>query len=196
MERLPGDIALEGEPVAANEFERNAFEVMADIVKHQPFRNVPLHDGRLLRILTHSLGAQRVVELGASTGYSGICFALALHETGGTLTTFENDEERANVARSNYEKAHVSHLISLVEGDAHEKVKELAGPIDIVFMDADKEGYLDYLNSLLPLVRTGGLIIAHNITPDMADPEFMQAITTTPELETVVRGGMSISLKK
>ena len=87
-------------------------------------------------------------------------------------------------------------MICLVEGNAHEQVTKLTGTIDIVFLDADKEGYLDYLNKLLPMVRPGGLILAHNINPRMADPNYMKAITTNPNLETVVRGGMGITLKK
>jgi len=66
----------------------------------------------------------------------------------------------------------------------------------MVFLDADKEGYIDYLEKLLPMARPGGVILAHNINPRMAHPPFMEAITTNPELETVVRGGMSITLKK
>ena len=87
-------------------------------------------------------------------------------------------------------------LITLVEGDAHEEVTKLTETIDVVFLDADKEGYVDYLNKLLPLLRPGGLILAHNINPRMADPNYMKAITTNPNLETVVRGGMGITLKK
>ena len=83
-----------------------------------------------------------------------------------------------------------------MRGDAHDEVKKLSEKIDIIFLDADKEGYVDYLNKLLPLLRANGLVLAHNINPRMADPAFMQAITTNPELETVVRGGMSITLKK
>ena len=74
--------------------------------------------------------------------------------------------------------------------------KSLKGPIDIIFLDADKEGYVDYLNKLLPLLRPGGLVIGHNINPRMADPNFMKAITTNPNLETMVRGGVSLTLKK
>ena len=66
----------------------------------------------------------------------------------------------------------------------------------IGILDADKEGYIDYLNKLLPLVRPGGLVIAHNITPGMADPRYMEAITTNPNLETIVRSGISLTLKK
>jgi caffeoyl-CoA O-methyltransferase len=75
-------------------------------------------------------------------------------------------------------------------------VKSLKDPIDILFLDADKEGYIDYLEKLLPLVRPGGLVIAHNINPRMADPKYMEAITTNPNLETIIRSGVGITLKK
>jgi predicted O-methyltransferase YrrM len=121
---------------------------------------------------------------------------MALQKTGGKLTTFEIDAGRAATARENFKKAGMADIITLVLGDAHEKVKDLKEPIDILFLDADKEGYIDYLNKLLPLVRPGGLVLAHNINPRMADPKFMEAITTNPNLETIVRSGMSITLKK
>jgi predicted O-methyltransferase YrrM len=194
--RSPGDAELERAPLAADEFERHALAVLDDILANQRFRNVPQHDGRLLRILTQSAGAKHVVELGTSTGYSGIWFALALKQTGGKLTTYEIDKERAAIARENFARAGVDHIITLVEGDAHEEVTELDGSIDILFLDADKEGYVDYLNKLLPLLRPGGLVLAHNINPQMADPDYMRAITTNSNLETVVRGGMGITLKK
>lgn len=194
--RLSDDVELEKEPLASNDFEQNALEVLADIANNQQYRNVPQHDGRLLRILTQSLAAKHVVELGASTGYSGIWFGLALKETGGRLTTFESDVKRAAAARDNYRRAGLEDWITLVEGDAHQEVTKLSGTIDMLFLDADKEGYLDYLSKLLPLLRAGGLVLAHNINPSMAYPDFMNAITTDPNLETVVRGGMSITLKK
>jgi predicted O-methyltransferase YrrM len=90
----------------------------------------------------------------------------------------------------------MADIITLVEGDAHEKVTSLKAPIDMLFLDADKEGYVDYLNKLLPLVRPGGLIVGHNINARQADPAFMKAITTNPALETVVRSGVSLTLKK
>lgn len=195
-DRSPGDVALEKGPLAADDFEQQALSVLADIAQNEQFRNVPEHDGRLLRILTRAANAKHVVELGTSTGYSGIWFGLALKETGGKLTTFEIDKQRAATARENFQEAGMGDIIKIVEGDAHEKVTELNEPIDILFLDADKEGYVDYLQKLLPHVRAGGLILAHNINPRMADPKFMEAITANPQLETVVRGGMSITLKK
>ena len=108
--------------------------------------------------------AKNVVEIGTSTGYSGLWICLALQNTGGKLTTFEIDRGRAELARQHFRRAGVEHLATVVEGDAHQNIVHLAAPIDIVFIDADKEGYLDYLNKLLPLVRPGGLIIADNLT--------------------------------
>ena len=195
-ERSPGDVALERGPLAADDFEKNALAVLEDIATNQQFRNVPQHDGRLLRIMAESMGAQHVVELGTSTGISGIWLGLAMKQTGGKLTTYEIDPQRAAAARQNFQRAGLDDVITVIEGDAHEEVTKLTGTIDMVFLDADKEGYVDYLNKLLPLLRPGGLVLAHNINPRMADPDFLQAITTNPNLETVVRGGMSITLKK
>ena len=195
-DRSPGDVELERGPVAVDDFEKNALAVLDDIAANQSFRNVPQHDGRLLRIMAKSIGAKRVVELGTSTGISGIWLGLALQQTGGKLTTYEIDAQRAAMARENFRRAGLENVITIVQGDAHEEIKKLTGTVDMVFLDADKEGYIDYLNKLLPMLRPGGLILAHNINPRMAHPPFMELITTNPNLETVIRGGMSISLKK
>lgn len=191
-----GDAQLEKPPVASNDNEKRVLEILDDIQANQRFQNVPPNDGRLLRLLVESMDAKHVVEVGASTGYSGIWIGLALQKTGGKLTTHEIDPGRAATARANFKRAGMSDIITLVEGDAHEEVSKLKGPIDLLFLDADKDGYLDYLNKLLPLVRPGGLIVGHNITPGMADPRFMTAITTNPGLETIVRSGVSLTLKK
>jgi predicted O-methyltransferase YrrM len=191
-----GDVQLENPPVPKDDNEKKVLGILDDIRATQSYRNVPPEDGRLLRILAESMNAKHIVELGTSTGYSAIWMGMALQKTGGKLTTYEIDEGRAATARANFERAGMADIITLVLGDAHEKVTSLKGPIDIVFLDADKEGYIDYLNKLLPLVRPGGLIIAHNINPRMADPKYMEAITTDPKLETIVRGGVGLTLKK
>ena len=190
------DAQMEKPPVARNDAEQKIFDILENIRATQSYRNVPPQDGRLLRLLTESMNAQQVVEIGTSTGYSGIWFGLALRKTGGKLTTYEIDAQRAATARANFKRAGMSDIITLIEGDAHEEVTKLSGPIDILFLDADKEGYVDYLNKLLPRVRSGGLIIGHNINPRMADPDFMEAIGTDPNLETIVRNQVSLTLKK
>lgn len=191
-----GDSQLEKSPVPKNDNEKKILGILDDILARQRYRNVPPQDGRLLRILTESMNAKNVVEIGTSTGYSAIWFGLALQKTSGTLTTFEIDAQRAATARANFKRAGMADIITLIEGNAHNEVKKVKDPIDILFLDADKQGYVDYLNKLMPLIRPGGLVIAHNITPGMADPKYIEAITTNPDLETVVRSGVSITIKK
>jgi predicted O-methyltransferase YrrM len=175
-------------------------QALADIQQKQGRRmNVPAADGRLLRTLAESVDAKSVVEFGTSNGVSAIWISLALRKTGGKLTTHEIDPDTAALARENFAKAGIAEIVTVVEGDGHAKAAELKGPIDLVFIDADKEGYLDYFQKTLPLVRPGGLICAHNMNPRMADAEFVKAITTNPDVETLFYmegGGMSVTLKK
>ncbi len=180
--------------LAGDAGEKKILEVAAQVDR---FLSVPEEDGRLIRMLTESIGAKQAVEIGSSTGYSGLWFALGLRKTGGKLTTFEYDKGRAATARENYRKAGVDSIVTLIEGDAHETVKQLKGPIDIVFIDADKEGYADYLAKLLPLVRPGGLILAHNISSRTQNPEYMDAVMANPNLETIrINSEMAVTLKK
>ncbi len=187
---------LEKPPIPKDDNEKKILAILEDIRRTQSYRNVPPQDGRFLRITARAMNAKNVVEIGTSTGYSGIWFGMALQKTGGKLTTFEIDPQRAATARANFKRAGMADIITVIEGDAHETVKQLKDPIDILFLDADKEGYVDYLQKLLPLVRPGGLVIAHNINPRMADPRYIKAITTDPNLETIVRSGVGLTLKK
>lgn len=163
--------------------------------------NITQAEGRLLRILTAAAGAKHVVEIGTSNGYSTIWFCLALRTTGGKITTHEIDPYRIEIADKNFKRAGVSHLVTIVAGDAHEKVTRLKEPIDILYIDADKAGYFDYFTKLLPLVRPGGLILAHNTT-DLASEmqDYLKAVTNNPELETIFLlkqpSGLSVTLKK
>jgi predicted O-methyltransferase YrrM len=190
------DSELEKPSVPKDDNEKKILSILDNILDTQRFRNVPPQDGRFLRIMTESIDAKNVVEIGTSTGYSAIWFGMALQKTGGKLITFEIDAQRATTARANFKRAGMADIITLIEGNAHDEVKKLKDEIDILFLDADKEGYIDYLNKLLPLVRPGGLVIAHNINPRMADPKYMKAITTNPNLETIVRSGVGLTLKK
>jgi caffeoyl-CoA O-methyltransferase len=183
-------------PTAVNEEEKKILSVLDDMDRNQRGgnMNVPMEDGRILRLLTEAIGAKHVVEIGTSNGYSGIWFCLALRTTGGKLTTHDIDEGRAVLARKNFKRAGVDNIVTLVMGDAHETVKKIKEPIDILFIDADKEGYGDYLNKLLPLVRPGGLILSHNI--DSTGQDYVDAITKNPNLETVQAQGVTVTLKK
>lgn len=198
-----GSRAVFDSPVQAkDDWEKTVLAVLDDMDRTQRRgnMNVPVEDGRLLRLFAESIQAKHIVEIGTSTGYSGVWMCLALKKTGGKLTTYEIDANRADTARANFKRAGVEDLITLVLGNAHEEVQKLTGPIDLLFLDADKEGYIDYLQKLLPKVRAGGLIMAHNMNPGQADPEFVEAITKNKDLETLFlhmdASGMSVTLKK
>lgn len=196
-QRGSGDALPQSAP--KTESERRILDIIADYDRTQRAGSlsVPFEDGRFLRILAESLGATRIVEIGTSYGYSGLWLALALRGTNGRLTTFEIDERRQARARVNFERAGVLSSIDLVLGDAHALVTRVEGPVDMVFSDADKEGYLDYLQKLVPVLRPGGLFVTHNA--DMATPEYLTAISTDAALEsTLVRvsGQIAVTLKK
>lgn len=187
-------------PLAKDDEEKKILDSLQQAREGQRYANVSESDGRLLRLLTESTGAKLVVEIGTSTGESGIWFALGLRKTGGKLITHDIDPGRAQVAADNFKKAGVDGLITIVMGDAHETVKKIEGPIDILFLDADKEGYLDYLEKLVPKVRPGGLIIAHNMVYPTPDPRYLDAVTKNPDLDTsfllMDGAGLGVTMKK
>ncbi len=191
---------IENVPLPKDEEEKKILDSLQQSRQGPRYANVSEADGRLLRLLTETTGAKLVVEIGTSTGESGLWFALALRKTGGKLITHEIDPGRAAVAAENFKKAGVEGLITIVQGDAHEKVKDVEGPIDILFLDADKSGYLDYLDKLVPKIRPGGLIIAHNMVRPNADPRYLDAITKNPNFETsflLMEGaGVGVTMKK
>jgi caffeoyl-CoA O-methyltransferase len=199
--RRASDLATSENPsLAKTESEMRILSVLDDISQGPWMANVdPLH-GRLLRILAESTKAKHVVEIGTSNGYSALWLCLGLKTTGGKLITHDIDHEKVLLARANFKRAGVENLVTVVEGDAHRTVAQLKEPIDILFIDADKEGYLDYLNQLLPLVRPGGLILADNMSRPTPSPQFIKAITTNPNLETIFLNmqstGISLTVKK
>lgn len=187
-------------PLPRDAAEKQALDVLDDIDKRQSYLNVSRDDGRLLRTTAHAMAAKRVIEIGTSTGYSGIWLALALRATGGRLTTFEIDAPRADIARANFKRAGLADIADVITADAHREVGKISGPLDLVFIDADKDGYLEYLQKLLPQVRAGGLVVADNMRVPAPDPAYIKAVTTDAALETVFVNmsgtGMAFSLKK
>jgi caffeoyl-CoA O-methyltransferase len=183
--------------VTETDAEKRILAVLNKMVtSHKTYLSVPTQDGKALRLLTEAVGAKHVVEIGTSTGYSGLWFCLALQRTDGRLITFEIDHQRASVAQQHFKEAGVEKIVSIVEGDAHEQIAKLKGPVDVAFIDADKGGYVDYLHKLLPIMRPGGLILAHNV--DMV-PDYVKEITTSADLETIFYtegAGLAVTLKK
>lgn len=126
--------------------------------------NVPKKDGELLYDLIIKGNYTRALEIGTSTGYSGIYMAWALSKTGGKLITIELNEQRYKTALKHFKEAGLSDYIDARLADAHELVKELDGPFDFVFSDADKNWYKNYFHELDPKLVTGGCYATHNIS--------------------------------
>jgi caffeoyl-CoA O-methyltransferase len=130
-----------------------------------PEINVSPNQGRLLRLLVEIAGTRRILEIGTLGGYSAIHLARGLPEDG-ELISLELDEHHADIARNNVERAGLSDIVEVRVGDAHRLLTDLIeigeGPFDLVFIDADKEGYPDYLEASLRLVRPGSLILGDN----------------------------------
>lgn len=121
--------------------------------------------GALLTMLARMIGARRAIELGTFTGYSAICIARGLGESG-LLVACELDSERAEAARDNFAHAGVDDRIEIRVGPALDTLAELsergAEPFDLAFIDADKTGYDAYYERCLELLRPGGLIVIDN----------------------------------
>ena len=158
--------------------------------------------GALLGILVRSTRARRVLEIGTLGGFSTIFLARAL-PPGGRVVSLEIDPAHAAVARANLERAGVSDRVEVLEGDAHGTLDRLrregVEPFDFVFVDAEKEGYVRYLEEVLPLCRAGTLIIADNVVrrgevvdPDASDSrvtgarDFNARVAAEPSLEGIV----------
>jgi predicted O-methyltransferase YrrM len=162
--------------------------------------NVPDADGRTLHQLVLDGGYTRALEIGTSTGHSGVWIAWALSKTGGRLTTIDADRERQRTAIENFEEAGVSSLIDVRLGDAHRIAEQLEGPYDFIFSDADKEWYSNYLHTLWPKLTPGGCFAAHNVSMDRPEmKEFLAALERLPDGQTTIDrssdAGLSITYK-
>jgi len=164
--------------------------------------NVPESDGRLLHDLIVEHKFTRALEIGTSTGHSGIWIAWALARTGGKLTTVEIDAERHRTALANFREAGVAPFIDARLGNAHDIVPALAGPFDFVFSDADKEWYTQYAQAAWPKVTRGGCFTAHNVAGRVSRgiAEFLAYMKALPDATTTVdtssSAGVSISCKR
>lgn len=163
--------------------------------------NVPFEDGKVLHELIVNNGYTSALEVGTSTGHSTIWLAWALSKTGGKLVTIEIDEIRQKQAIANLKEVGLSEYVDFRLGDAHQIVKELKGPVDFVFLDADKDWYSQYFKDLDNKIPKGGMFTAHNVLNNISGiREFLEMIQANPKYETKIdrtsRSGISISKKK
>jgi len=165
--------------------------------------NVTASDGKFLYDFILKHGYTRALEIGTSTGHSGIWIAWALSKTGGKLITIEINEARHAKALANFLAAGLDGYIDARLADAHDLVPDLKGPFDFIFVDADKDWYENYFKMLLPRLDIGGCFAAHNVLNlefMHGVKEFLDYARSLPEVETTVEkssgSGISLSFKK
>jgi caffeoyl-CoA O-methyltransferase len=165
--------------------------------------NVPAVDGQTLHDIIVKNKYTRALEIGTSTGHSGIWIAWALSKTGGRLITIDIDERRHRQALANFEAAGLSKFIDARLGNAHDLVPALPGPFDFVFSDADKDWYKNYLDAVLPKLEVGGCYTTHNVSAGRrqrgGSDGYLDYLLSLKNLETTVDsrgGGMAISYKR
>lgn len=127
-----------------------------------PQMQVGLLEGRFLSLLVAITGAKNVLELGTFTGFSALAMAQALPE-GGKVITLDSDDRCIPMAREHWGRHASGGKIEFRLGPALETLPEIAGPFDLVFIDADKPNYLNYWEAVLPKTRAGGLIVVDNV---------------------------------
>lgn len=202
IESLPGgeDDALRRAREAAEAADLPAIQVSAA-------------QGKALHVLALAAGARRILEIGTLGAYSAIWLARALPPDG-RLVSLEINARHAEVARANLERAGLGGRVEVRVGPALESLAAMEGeePFDLAFIDADKDGYVSYLEAVVPLVRAGGIIAADNTLPDaVLEPEgdsgamrYNAAAAARKDLVTAVfpmlRGdgvdGLTVSVKR
>ena len=178
-------------------YAEDAAQRAANLPSSQRTRNVDRETGRWLALLVRATNARELLEIGSSNGVSTIWLAAAARYNGGTVTGTEILPERAGEANRNLATAGLDAVGRVIAGDARATVASLPGPFDLVFIDAEKDDYVDHLEALTVRVRPGGLILADNvISHDLS--AYQAALRGRSDLETVtipIGRGIEFTLK-
>jgi caffeoyl-CoA O-methyltransferase len=175
----------------------------------RPQMQVDVIEGCFLKTLVRLTGARTILEVGMFTGYSALMMAEGLPDDG-RLITCEIDPKAEAIARRYFVESPHGPKITIQMGPALDTIKTLTGPLDLVFIDADKPNYANYYDACLPLVKPGGLIVADNVlwsgkvlNPQDADDHaivaFNDLVQNDPRVENVcltVRDGMMLAWKR
>jgi caffeoyl-CoA O-methyltransferase len=204
---------------AVEQFARDHTEPESDLhvrlreetyrVMDRPQMQIDAIEGRFLKMLVRLTGARTILEVGTFTGYSALMIAEGLPDDG-RLITCEVDPKAEAIARRYFSESPHGSKITLRMGPALETIKTLSGPLDLVFIDADKANYSSYYEASLPLLKPGGLIVADNVLwsgkvldPKDADDDaivaFDRRVQSDPRVENVcltVRDGMMLAWKR
>ena len=192
VETYINSLFAEDDPVLERAIERTRAAGLPEI-------QVSPGQGKLIYLLAKMIGAKRILEIGTLGGYSTVWLARALPESNGELISLELEPEHVRVANETLEDAGLADRCNIIEGSALEALYEMTPAFDMVFLDANKDGYPAYLKQAIRLTRPGGLIVADNVVregavldPSAVDPNaigaaaFNQALASHPQLEAII----------
>ena len=152
----------------ASKFTSQPDDLLQEILDYTMEQHASWHmisghvQGQFLKQLSSMIAPVRILEIGTFTGFSALCLAAGLQQNG-LLYTIELREDDANTAQKFFDKSNCNKKIKLLRGNAAEIIPQLRETWDLVFIDADKTGYINYYEQVLPQVRTGGFILADNV---------------------------------
>ncbi len=202
-----------------NSFDSGDSEIVEEIEQQALADGVPIirqEMGSLLKVLVALKRPEKILEVGTAVGYSSILMAENMPENC-TITTIEKYDKRIPIARANIKRAGYEDKITLIEGDAIEVMKELNDSYDLIFMDAAKGQYINFLDDVMRLLAPGGMLISDNVlqegeiieskfgvirrnrTIHMRMREYIYAITHMEGLVTSIvpiGDGITLSVKK
>jgi caffeoyl-CoA O-methyltransferase len=185
------------EAVLERLYTEDAAQRAAGLPSSQRTRNLERDTGCWLVLLARATDAREVLEIGSSNGVSTIWLAAAARLNGGKVTGTEILPERAADANRNLADAGLDAVARVVAGDARTTVASLPGPFDIVFIDAEKDDYVDHFQAVADRVGPGGLILADNvISHDLSEYQAMLRSRSDVETVTIAIGrGVEFTLK-
>ena len=179
-----------------------------DVLPQDRMLAITKETGELLNMLLRLINAKNLLEVGTSTGYSTIWCAEAIIENSGKIITIEKNQDKIKRAKENFQKAKVSEIIEIKEGNAIKILEELNSQeknknfFDMVLIDADKENTIEYFDLILPMISKGGIVVTDNMLypkkyrDDMK--KFSNYIKTNPTLRTItspIGNGEEITVK-
>jgi predicted O-methyltransferase YrrM len=173
--------------VMADLEERDRLDRIDGTPRSRRLRAIAPEVGPFLMTLTLAAGARTIVEVGASGGYSTLWLASAARSTGGRVTTYEVDPAKVAIATRTFADAGVEDIVELRHEDGALGLAAIAGPVDLVFMDAEKDDYLRLLEPAIGALRRGGILVADNLTSHADElAEFRDVALGDPRLSGLV----------
>lgn len=162
-------------------------------------RNITPDVGLFLNMMVKTSKAKTILEIGTSNAYSTIWLGLGAKENAGRIITLELDTRKIRLAKENLAIAGLTDTVQIIEGDAKESIKSLKIEFDFVFLDAEKEDYIEYFDLVFPKIKPGGIIIADNVVSHSEElKDYLEHVRSNPNTQSIlipVGRGEELTLK-